>query len=234
MKSKVPLWLRITFATLLSLNIATATLVYKKQPEEIILENAKNNQTIMFTDMHEKDNLPFHGDSDYVISLLPKLKKLGFNYLAVEILRSEQPIIDEYINGNIDEKTLETKISNLNLLCGSKMIKVAKNLDMKVCAIDERVDYIKPNAAIEDCLDKYLSRDPKLYRNILKIFNKDKNAKVVVFIGGVHINKEQISEQGIPLGFFLTKYTKKKNYAVSLVGNQSWVTEVDYKINLKK
>lgn len=56
----------------------------QKKLEEIVLSNTAENKTVMFGESHKE----YKRDSDFVRRLLPKLKKQGFNYFALEVKRN--------------------------------------------------------------------------------------------------------------------------------------------------
>ncbi|MGD9211268.1 MAG: hypothetical protein PVI90_10855, partial [Desulfobacteraceae bacterium] len=66
----------------------------KENIDEIILSQAQKSQTLMFGEIHDTvipGNPPPVGDSLYVISLLKRLKAIGFTYLALEAGSTSMP-----------------------------------------------------------------------------------------------------------------------------------------------
>lgn len=65
----------------------------KENVDTIIIEHAKESQVVMFGEIHDtvfSDSPPPIEDSRYVISLLPRLKKIGYRYLALEVNADEK------------------------------------------------------------------------------------------------------------------------------------------------
>ncbi len=187
----------------------------KKTIEEIILERAKESQTIMFGDNHA----PIHLGTEVLIKkLMPPLKELGFNYFAIELSSKAQKIIDDAANKKIDSLSYSEKISKIEeweMWWSNNyhydLIKEATKNGFKIIAYDTWD------------LDKYPKgspRDKKEFENLEDlIFKKDKNARIIIYCGNNHISESEIREKKevyIPLGKHLNEYTKGKNLSLSI------------------
>ena len=181
--------------------------------DTLILENAVKNQTIMFGESHlsQKDN-------DYVIKLLPELKKLRYEYFAME---RDASLNDCYypFHTQYNEFLFEQKYSRLhNYKRDAEIIKAARNEGLKIVFYDENPEKFG-DGTIRNQLE---------FNNLKKlIFNKEPHAKVIVFCGAKHISekpgfdittKKSNEKQ---LGCFLDEYTNGRNYSVCLAGNDN-------------
>jgi hypothetical protein len=192
----------------------------KENIDKIIIENAKECQTLMFGEIHDSvlvGSLPTIEDSNYVISLLPEIRRIGYKYLALEVDSVAKKkghsndivrFCKEYNQGNDihDKEYLYAKPGWIEL------IKRAIDLGYIIKFID-----IPESSGCGSFL-----RDKEMFEKMKKeIFEKDENTKVVVYIGANHVIECETYE-GIyfhkgkrkPLGFFLNDYTKGKNYSV--------------------
>jgi len=81
--------------------------------------------------------------------------------------------------------------------------------------------------ASEDEYESFNQRDKIAFENLKElIFDKDPNAKVIVYCGTKHINEKPTFEKSFArpigkestkfLGFYLNEYTRGKNFTVSL------------------
>lgn len=185
--------------------------------KSLLLEKAENYQTIHFGQDHSS-----LADENMVISLLPELKALGFDYFAYELDSFLQPRVDSYLEGKISfeqfdkifpyypEETLPTLIA-------------AHELRYKIVLFDEEPESEHPIRG--DAVHSKLGTDraEKQFHNLkTKIFDKEPEAKVIIFSGRAHIDEKPrhyLPTQSVEkaLGFFLEEYTHGKNLSVSLV-----------------
>ena len=210
------------------------------------MSHSAKNQVVMFGEKHKA----YTKDNYFVIDLLSKLKKQGFNYLALEFSRNP---ITEFSNSltsyALDELTRD-EISNsikkqISIFAPGwlDLIDTARKYDMKIICYD-----VNPK--------EYKSWDhrEKLAFNNLKelIFDKDPDAKIIVYCGGAHVNEKprysfiMVSwEQSRGLGneehkiftslaCCLDKYTKGKTLTVFLEPTYNFPPNCDIVINLEK
>ena len=81
--------------------------------KDIILEQAAQHQTVMFGEIHklnDGDKIPYHQDNDFMISLLPELKKMGYDILVVEDLEFVDDTIQRYASGENIEEEFQTLV----------------------------------------------------------------------------------------------------------------------------
>lgn len=190
--------------------------------DDVILENAAKSQVVMFGEFHYRvieNQYLFIEDCLYVISLLPKLKEMGHNKLALEIDSYYQGLMDSYSRREIDEYALLNQIGNEEIV---ELIVAGRHFGMDVYAIDERpVGKAQPR---EGPPSEYgTDRNQKMFENMKRmIFDKDPKARVVVFIGAHHINEKPVPHPCTPgihktLGYFISEYVgEDKNYTVNL------------------
>lgn len=196
----------------------------QKELEEIVLSNSKNNKVVMFGEDHKKYRL----DNDFVAEILPKLKKQGFQYLALEFDRkpSEQnslrKILEDYAKGKVTrEKIDQTWIDEEEYEATGwfDFIDSSRKSGMKIVCYDAEKES-----------EFWNDREKKAFNNLRElIFDKDKDAKVVVYCGSLHLNekpthklhrinigfenKDEIYEC---LAFHINNYTKGETLTVSL------------------
>lgn len=188
-----------------------------KSIDEIMLENAAKSQIVMFGENHETK-----GDNLYVISLLPKLKELGYNKIALEIDSFQQKRLDSYLKGDINDYELFTEIASYAWVMDDIITK-GKELGMELYAIDERTKKMGLLPGEEPPAEFGTDRNQKMFENMKGfIFDKDPDAKVIVFISAIHINEKPVPHpyaEGIHqmLGQFLSEHVgENNNYTVNL------------------
>ena len=200
--------------------------------EQQILQETAKAQTVMFGEMHslpQKENPYFK----IVIPLLPKLKEQGFNYFAVEVPRKHQDLVDKVASNTLNREEYVNEICNREQISKEMLlsegfysvINSAGENGMKVVAYDTSWE---EDATI---------RDSGQFRNLKgSIFNKYPNSRVVIYCGEMHVGEESyfaivcteeikedkiildvINKEVFPLGSFLSKYTKDKNFSLDMV-----------------
>ena len=195
--------------------------------KNIILKQATQHQTVMFGEIHE------HGeDNDFVISIIPELKKIGYNILVVEDLEFADDVIQRYANGEDIEDEFQTLTSGAEERYGKKLIREAGKLGFTVRAFDGKMSFDISN--MEEHKRNNL-REKITWKNIKKeIFDKDSDSRVVFFYGAKHISEqknlsytllESYTSNFTPLGYYLERYGK--NLSVSMVKNITKIPSVD-------
>jgi hypothetical protein len=190
----------------------------KENIDTVILNNARNNQTVMFGEIHDSviiDEPQPLEDSLYVITLLEPLKAMGYRFLVLEVHQNPPSnthshdmhrSLEDYRRGHIiDEQYYpHAKPGWINLM--------VKALDLGYTPV-----------FLHESLPG-IDRDAAMYTAIKEqIFDEDPRAKVVVYIGAAHVC--QIETMGgfsgyharrRPLGLLLEEHTQGKNYSVFL------------------
>lgn len=202
---------------------------------ELILKKSKKNKVVIFGEMHGT----YRSDNDFVTDLLPDLKKAGFNYLAIELPEKIVPNansegkdyffvkkegepnlrkiyrlqgIEDYMDDKVDLNEIDPDEARIMESLGSglmELIRTAKSLDMATIRYDAPAD-IKTKA-------DYNTRDKIAFNNLKRIvFDKDSDARVVVYAGALHANKKRYDKTRW-LAARLNSYMKGRVLSVSLV-----------------
>lgn len=182
--------------------------------DSIILENAAKSKTILFGEFHK-----FSGDSDYVITLLRRFKRLGFSYLGLEAVKKPKEI-DKHSQAvsKLIQDYKKGVSFNLNNYHGAfsgwpEFIKAALDLGFKIILFDEYPENVggygtpRSNAQLDN-LKK-------------EIFDKDPNAKAIIYGGNWHCPEQPIyskktQKKEETLSSLLEQYTKGRNYSIAL------------------
>jgi hypothetical protein len=192
----------------------------KSNIDTIIIEHAKTCQTVMFGEIHDNvlEGMPSPvEDSLYVITLLLKLKKIGYEYLALEVSKNALKESHSYDMVRFYETYKKGQNIQKRQYPNAKpgwieLVKEAVDLDYRIRFID-----VAPNSKFCN-----FQRDRAMFEEIRReIFDKNEKAKVIVYIGANHIGECE-TYAGIylgkgkrrPLGYFLDNYTKGKNFSV--------------------
>jgi hypothetical protein len=151
------------------------------------------------------------------MSLLPRLKKVGYRYLALEINeKAQMPCHSQ------DMMRFYTDYMK-HRYTGNAGYPYAKPgwIDLTRKAIDLRYEIVFIDSSPSHSSGSP-SRDKDMFEKMQKdIFDVDKDAKVVVYIGAHHVSECE-TDDGVtfsrskrrPLGLFLEEYTKGKNLSV--------------------
>lgn len=223
-----------------------------KKLEETILENASKNKTIMFGEGHwqppvifgsKQDEFLARHDSDFVADFLPRLKDCGFRYLAIEHERNPltevKKTFADYAYGKITRKELDrwSLEEEKRYYPGwFDLIDAARKAKVKIVCYD----------ANKEEFTSWNHREEIAFNNLKElIFDKDPNAKVIIYCGVGHLNEKPLYNKNIAgweegkglmnkdgkyicLGFHLDKYTEGKNFTVSLVENSDAQIDTPY------
>lgn len=136
---------------------------------------ADTNDIVMFNEFHVFPHTRFN-----FMYVLKDLKRKGYDYLALETLPPPNNAKDIFIN---NEKISGYYLAEPNC---SLMINYAMSLGFKLVAYEE-ADQCKE---IKEMIPSATCRDSIQALNISKIYELDKNAKIVVFGGHAHIEKK--------------------------------------------
>ncbi len=141
------------------------TSVADSEALERIIEQAKNHQIVMINENHF-----FPNQRILVYELLPKLKELGFNYLALEALGSGQ---DSLLNKENSYPTLSAGFYTSEQNYGN-LIRYAKELGFQFVAYD----------SLGGKVNREIFQAETIYKKTIK---KNSKAKVLVLAGIDHI-----------------------------------------------
>lgn len=182
--------------------------------DDIVMQQAEENIIVMFGETHAavlKGEAPPVQDSDYVMSLLPALKRRGYAYLALEVKKDPPAgthsgdvirFCADYGSGRLlpPGRYPHAKPGWIEL------VKTAMDLEYVIEFIDV---HTVP-------LDS--TRDREMFRNVTDIFRRDRSAKILVYIGANHVQKCVVSDlpplRHKTLGLLLDEYTGGKNFSL--------------------
>ena len=198
---------RYEFEDQRNLNLPSSIELYKSNIGELISE-AKRNQTFTFGERHSDEI-----DDSFFISIIPKLKNIGYSELGLEIDNRLQENIDKYARGEIDRDSLVRSMKSVH-----------RNYESQMNIIDTAIE----NKMNIHCFDTYFdshdslygeTRDRKQFTNLKeRIFDKNPNSKVAIFCGAYHANEKPTKTRrmiNLPyqktLGHYLNSHTGGKN-----------------------
>ena len=208
--------------------ITSDILPNKQDLEKIVLSHSTKNQVVMFGERHKA----YIKDNYFVIDLLSKLKKQGFNYLALEFKRN--PITEfsksltGYALGELTRDEISDSIKNaLSFFTPGwlDLVDAARVYNIKIICYDTNNQEYK----------SWDHREKLAFENLKElIFDKDPDAKIIVYCGSVHINEKPWYHSAMEsweqrrgfgneehkiftsLACYLDKYTKGKTLTVFL------------------
>ncbi len=163
-----------------------------------LLEAARTRQVLMFNEEHWR---PEH--RAFGALMLPKLRHLGFRYLALE--DRDQPPLDEAMRtGRVTVRTdpycYDPQRANL--------LRSALQSGMKIVAFDVS----DPAELAEMQRDPLIGprREDWMARNIQqRILERDPAAKIVIWVGMGHIAKKPLDVQGKSIEFMALRFWKR-------------------------
>lgn len=203
-------------------NLPSSIELYNSNIEELISE-AKRNQTFTFGEDHY-NNI----DDAFFISIMPKLRAIGYSELGLEIDNSLQGNVDKYLRGDIDRESLVRSMGP-----------TYRNYESQIDIIDAAIE----NQMNVHCFDTYFNsqdylygetRDRKQFTKLKeRIFDKKPNSKVAIFCGAYHANEKPTRSRrmiNLPyqetLGYYLNSYTKGKNVSACFLDEY----EINYEV----
>lgn len=124
------------------------------------------------------------GAKHYLKRVLPDLKKIGYEVLAMEMFNQvDQDSLDKYLNNEIslnDLKVVMQKAWFYELSAYLELIEEAKFLGMRIVALDDRL-----TAPKEPMLENLIYRDEKMSQQLLRELQSGSH-KIIAFTGGLH------------------------------------------------
>ena len=206
----------------IKLKASSDELIIDEEVFKIVLRGAEQNQTVLFSAWYTgnpADISRIEIERMIVLDSLPSLRALGYHDLCVQIYAKDQGQVNKYMRGVIDEKRLTNTVSFLEETCGVEILRIARELGLKVWAIDPTYLYgnnwlglfshVKAGK-IDGMMFKRLKR---------KIFNEDPYAKVLCILAGPYIS-EAPGLSAYPLGMRLNDFTNGRNFSVSIEGRE--------------
>ncbi len=225
----------------------------KQDLENIVLSESSKSKVVMFGESHNE----YRKDNDFVINILPKLKEQGYKYLALELVREPSGYMEgivsrlftDYISGKITRKDITPSNCRIDFeeietfaTGWLDLIDEAKELGMKVVLYD----------ANHDEHSSFNKREEVAFKNLKElIFNKDPEAKAVIYCGRRHINEKEVYDPEVAkwedslfllnpskdrkfksVAYHLNKYTQGKTLTVSLKGSDEYVKYCDIDLDL--
>ena len=192
--------------------------------ETVILDHSSKSKVVMFGGKHGS----YRADDDFVAQLLPKLNEQGFEYLAIEFEKNPRKdslheIVHDYAHGKLIKGDMDIAwISREKRYCAGTfdLIDTAKKSGMKIVFYD----------ADGSAYSSWGERDEISFNNLKElIFERDPNAKVVIFCGASHINEKPYEDMSVDLrkgsqektrylACYIDKGSNESNFTVSLLG----------------
>ena len=137
------------------------------------------------------------GDEAFFMKLMPRLRKMGYRTLAIEMGTGQQELIDKYLKGKISERELAERFRrDFGMLSEqhTDVLHEAKKLGMRAVA------YHRSEGASESEIGKV--QFGAIKENIL---DKRRGEKFLVFCGSTHMNRSQEKKD---LGYYLDRNVK--------------------------
>ena len=187
---------------------------------DLISSQIKEKQIIILGENHKLDK-----DNQLFMHLMYEFKEKGYQDICLEIDSFFQPLIDDYMAGKIEGRSLIFFQQIYNLLDILQFAKEQKGI--QVHCIDERPRYSGEHGGNPSEIGS--DRNKKMYENIEKrIFNEKSDAKTLIFVGAWHANKKPIpsllkkhfeNDDSIQntLTYYLEQNKKGKNYSIFLI-----------------
>lgn len=227
----------------------------KQDLEKIVLSQSSEYNIVMFGEFH----IGYRKDNDFVIKILPELKKQGFEYLAMELVRNPSSFMEaevskiftDYISGRITKKDINIGNYALDLedveTCATGWLDVvdkAKEVGMKIIFYD----------ANGEEYSSFNEREKKSFKNLKEIIlDKNPNAKIAIYCGRRHLNEREAYDKEIveweeilncrnpskngkfkSVAYYLNLYTQGKVLTISLKGSNKYIKYCDIDLDLDK
>lgn len=213
-----------------------------------IIKTAKKSQFFLFGDFHIGDI-----DNKFLISLLPDLKKAGYENIALEIDYSDQREIDNYVYLHKNREKLQANIL-YDVSPYIDIIDSASNLGFSIWCFDTRPLFEGENIRKQGEFSSFgADRNKKMYDRLIEYFYTDKKitiqeetisistkkkntlfrpkTKFIIFTGATHCNEKSAihpatSKIEATLGYYLTQ-NGFRTYSLSLADYPPYVSSID-------
>jgi hypothetical protein len=188
--------------------------------DTIILEHSKISQTVMFGEIHDSvlAGAPAPvDDSLYVVTLLLKLRAIGYQYLALEVDKEANQA-----GHSLDLIRFHEACSQGNCVEGQRYPHAKPGWTGLVKAAIDAGYQIRFIDVAHSAETGFFPRDREMFANLKQeIFDRDKAAKVIIYIGANHIGEYE-THTGVylykgkrrPLGYFLDHFTGGRNFSI--------------------
>ncbi len=170
--------------------------------EALVTSKASEYQVVMFGEQHGS----YRRDDDFVIRLLPEMKKRGFNYLAFEIERNPMRghnLLADYASGKLSRNDITPeKISRLEWMnvvsdTTKEIITIRPESLAELEGWFDLIDAAKREGIIVVCYDANTKefkssdeREKKAFENLKElVFYEEPSTKLMIYCGAVHLNK---------------------------------------------
>jgi len=173
---------------------------------EYILERTKNKKLVMINESHERPQ-----QRAYMITLLQKLYDQGFRYLGMEALKYDSLLNQRaypVLNYNAWLLT-EPVMGNI----AREAMKIGFNVFSYEMDYKESVVPYKPEHSGRVDSGQSLEREIRQAFNVMKIFNADTGAKVILFAGLGHIVRGWNDNS---MGSFVWRFLGRENSPLSI------------------
>ena len=165
--------------------------IFEKNIETLVTSKASDYQVVMFGEQHRG----YRKDNDFVINILPEMKKQGFNYLALEIDKDPTgapKMLADYISGKLSRDDVTEKLAEL-------FPYIDGWLDIIDAAKKENIKIIRYDVSPEETIS-FNEREKKAFENLKElVFNEEPNAKLMIYCGAIHLNKTHMYSNKIRL-----------------------------------
>ncbi len=159
---------------------------FLKHPQLYIIERLKSHDIVFLGTTHKKDAI-----LKFVAGLIPHLHETGATHLGLEICSDQQDKIDSFIQtGNgLDKIKVHPLID-----CAEyrNLFTTTRSLDKRKRPAPVALDLPKSMYQGE------INRDEWMARSIVKIFDRNTNAKVLIVVGNLHVLKKIEWEDRVP------------------------------------
>ena len=173
------LLLLLTFPILFTSKVAdSGGFDFDKHSQSYVIEKLKSYDIVFLGTRHKKEAI-----LKFVAGLIPRLHQTGTSHLGLEICSDQQDKIDSFLQtgDGLSDIDLHPQID-----CDGY-----RNLFMTVRSLNHSK---RPTVAALDLPKSMyqgkINRDEWMARAIAKIFHRNRNAKVFVVVGNLHILKE--------------------------------------------
>ena len=144
-------------------------------PIDYVQSKITENDIVFLGTRHRQPEILY-----FFTDLIPTLKNLGITHIGLEIPSDEQDAIDQYISSGNGHSNIQVH-TQIDCPEYRKLFQALKKADgPKPVAID--LPYSE--------YDGNISRDEWMARSLLKVFEQDPSAKILVKVGNLHIFKK--------------------------------------------
>ncbi|WP_156116921.1 hypothetical protein [Massilia sp. 9096] len=162
-----------------------------------IVEQARSKRVVLINEAH---HVPMN--RAFTQKLAAELRKIGYSYLACETFTSDKGSVPGVESGRV---TLDTGYYTRDPVFAD-FVDAALADGWKLVPYDDD----EPPKSGEDLTQRFIDREQAQARHLVeRIFNKDKNAKVLIHVGYHHLLKSTLRDKNMPvlMGEYLHRMT---------------------------